>query len=177
MPDPVTEEYLQLVYTGGTNNSDPLLSLGGAFGQPIPYWDPVQHTLAQMLENIFPNVLPSEQAVGKTRYRCIGVKNTHPNGTMYYLRFKFVKTVGDCLFYFGWAPQAPGEAPQQLPNETTEPDGVTWYGANTAVEMPEHHLGPGETKALWFKLVIPAGASAQVYEYPECKFEWGAVGA
>jgi hypothetical protein len=44
MPQPVESTYLKLLYTGGTNNSDPLLSLGGAYGQEFIF-DPQQYTL------------------------------------------------------------------------------------------------------------------------------------
>ncbi len=130
-----------------------------------------------MLENLFPNVPPWEQEQGKTRYRCIGVHNSHQDGTMYFLEVFFTKAVGDCQLFVGWAPEAPNTAPQQLTDETVPPTNVTFYPAGQDIMMPEQHLGPMQTKGLWFKLVIPPGARDQAYEYPMIRFKWGAVGA
>jgi hypothetical protein len=176
MPQPVESTYLKLLYTGGTNNSDPLLSLGGAYGQEFIF-DPQQYTLDQLLENLFPNVRPEEQVAGKVRYRAIGIKNSHPDGTMYFFTLKMTKPVGDTVFYFGWAPEDINTPPQQIETETQEPSNVTWVGVNVSSQLPEVHLGPGEIKGLWIKQVIPAGASDQPYEYPQLRFTWGAVGA
>lgn len=177
MPQPVGASYLQLVYTGGENNNDPLLSLGGAFGQTFIF-DPLQHSLDELLENLFPNITPDEQAEGKTRYRAIGVKNSHPDGTMYFLKLKLTKAFGDVQFFFAWAPEEPNTPPQQIANETTPPSNVTtWHPVNSNIQMQEQHLGSLAVKGIWFKCVVPPGAGDQAYEYPAARFTWGAVGA
>jgi hypothetical protein len=177
MPEPVSEEYLQLVYTGGSNNNDPSLSLGGAYGQSFIF-DPNENTLEELLQKLAHNVTMMQQRDGYTYYRCIGVRNTHTDGTMYTFQVKLSKTDGgDCLVYIGWDPAGINQSPQTIATETVAPQNVTWIGAGQTLVLPETDLGPQETKGLWIKIVVPAGAKAMSFEYFNMQFEWGRVGA
>jgi hypothetical protein len=109
------------------------------------------------LENLFPNVRPEEQAAGKVRYRAIGIKNSHPDGTMYFFTLRMTKPVGDTVFYFGWAPEDMNTPPQRIETETQEPSNVTWVGVNVSSQLPEVHLGPGEDQGLMDQASHPRG--------------------
>lgn len=169
---------IKLVYTGGANNSDPYQSLGGAFSSVVITDDPTL-PMESLLEKLFPSVIGEEQASGKTRYRCIGVKNTHATDTAYRVRLKLSKAQGDCQIYFGWDPAAPGTAPQSIPNETTPPTGVTFSqpGPGNPLFMPDNppDLQAGKAKALWIKFVVPPGAQSQTFEHYDQYTEWDSL--
>lgn len=65
----VTEADVKFLFSGGTNNSDPAQSHGGAPGAEIP---------VPTAARIFDNVSNSELRAGAVDYRCIYVKNESP---------------------------------------------------------------------------------------------------
>jgi hypothetical protein len=62
---------ITVVLSGGSNNSDPALSLGGS-----PSQQPVT-------TNLFPNVTQQQAADGRTDYRCVYVFNNSGTDTLY----------------------------------------------------------------------------------------------
>jgi hypothetical protein len=64
---PITVSQISLVYSGGSANSDPTLSLGGN-SSVIPITN-------NQIDNIFDNVAPTDTQTGLTDYRCMYIFN------------------------------------------------------------------------------------------------------
>lgn len=72
MPASVADIVVTL--TGGSNNSNPLYSIGG---------NPSSYPVTGTLNNLFDNISDSESQIGKTDYRCIYVFNNSSLNTIY----------------------------------------------------------------------------------------------
>ena len=70
----VSANNISIVYSGGTTNPDPSLSLGG---------NPSNVLVGGLINNIFPNVDSDEAAAGKIDYRAVYIFNDHSSATLY----------------------------------------------------------------------------------------------
>lgn len=77
---------LSLVYTGGSNNNDPDLSLGGS---------PSNYPLTSNINNLFDNVDEATASSGNVDYRCIYIFNNNVADTFYNLRIYIEYVTGD----------------------------------------------------------------------------------
>lgn len=65
---------ISITYSGGSSNSNPLLSLGG---------DPSSVAIGSLINNLFRDVTSSEAATGYTDYRCFYIFNDSATETFY----------------------------------------------------------------------------------------------
>ena len=70
----ITAAELKMYLTGGSGNTDPLLSLGGV----ISTTELVNNTL----NNLWADITGDQSAAGRTRYRCVCLKNTNGSLTL-----------------------------------------------------------------------------------------------
>jgi hypothetical protein len=136
--------------SGGAANSSPLTSLGG-----------VQSTAAVAGTDILDDVTSAEAAAGRTEYRCVYVRNNHGSLTLYapfaWLNSNTPNTGTEVTIGLGTS--AVNGTEQSVANETTAPAGVTFsLAASKGAGLALENLGPGQSRAVWIKRVVTAGA-------------------
>jgi hypothetical protein len=159
---------IKFYLSGGINNLDPNLSLGGARSN--------QSIVNDQLDNIFDNVNKLESDIGDIEYRCFYVKNNHPTDTMstmvIYLQ-DGTDSNNDIVFY-GLGTACVGFVEQTIPNESTTPlGGVVFTNAKKRKDgFLIGNLGPGASKSIWLKRVVDEGAGSQKRNKFRLRFEF-----
>ena len=155
---PIINTDLQYRLSGGASNSSGDAALGGVISS---------NAVSTALNALFDAKSSAEATAGRTEYRCFYVRNGH--GTLTALGTKLwinANTPGsDTTFEIGLGTSAINGTEQTVANETTAPAGVTFSAAaNEAAALAIGDLAPGETKAIWVKLIVTAGAVGPVTE-------------
>lgn len=136
--------------SGGIDNSDPAASLGGG----------VATSYGGAPSTLFDNVSTDEASSGLIEYRCVYVKNTHPD--LSWSPKIFVKTdtsSADDEIAVGLEPGSVSSVAQTIPDEETAPTGVTFSHPTTqAGGLAVGTLAPGDFKAVWIRRTVEAGA-------------------
>ena len=152
---PIISTDIDYFLSGGSGNTDPAASLGGA----ISTTDATTNTL-------FDDVSSAEAAAGDTEYRCIFIKNSHGTLTLTAAKiFIQANTTGDriaiALDGLGKGGTAETEA-----DESTAPTGETFsQPTDYAGGLSLGDLAPGETYPIWIRRVIPSSAAAATDTY------------
>ena len=146
---PITSTDIVFRLSGGASNSDPLLSLGGA------------KSSVAAAATIFDSVDGAESAAGDVEYRCIYVRNIHGSLT---LTSAFAWVQSDTpqaltVIALGLGSSAMDGVEQTVANEGTAPAGVTFLPAvNKAGGIALGSIPPGQTRAIWLRRTVSAGA-------------------
>jgi hypothetical protein len=151
----ITNEIKQRL-TGGSSNSVPSASLGGV----ISSVDVVDNTD----NNIFADVSGDEGAAGSTKYRCIGVVNTHATLPLIAPKVWIVSNTPstDDTIAIGLGTSTFGTGTEQtIANEDSAPSGVTF----STPASKSAGLSPGDLPAtqhfyIWERRIVTASASA-----------------
>ncbi|MEJ1381334.1 MAG: hypothetical protein RPT95_10270 [Candidatus Sedimenticola sp. (ex Thyasira tokunagai)] len=147
-----TDITLQL--SGGASNADPNASLGGVISS---------NAVGAGLHNLFDIVGSDEAAAGDTEGRCVYIKNNHATLTLQNAKV-FVNSESPSAETdeeIGLGSSAIDGTEQTVADEDTAPVGVAFSQANgEANALAIGDLAPGQTKAIWIKRTISAGASA-----------------
>lgn len=149
---PIITSEIKLQLSGGSANTDPTASLGGAAS-----------ATAATGSTLFDAVAGSEAATGDVEYRCIYVKNT--NGSLTALSTQIYLPTNtpssDTTVDIGLGTSAVSGTEQTVANENTAPTGVTFSAAATqGAALTIGDLAPGATKAVWLRRTVNAGAVA-----------------
>lgn len=139
--------------SGGSSNSDPTASLGGA-----------KSTTTDATTTILPDVTGAQSAAGITQYRGVVVSNEH--GSLTYQSVKvWISTdtpSADTDADVALAAEAVNTQMASIGAETTAPTSVTF--ANTAVSFASGlsigDIPSTQFKGVWLKRVVTAGAAA-----------------
>lgn len=147
---PINSTDMKYRLSGGAANTDPLAALGGAA------------STTDAAATIFDNVTSAEASTGESEYRCVYVKNNH--GTLTALGTKvWVQTQtpsADTDVAIGLGTSAVNGNEQTVADENTAPAGVTFTApASFAAGLTIGDLTPGQTKAVWVKRTVNAGAA------------------
>lgn len=153
---------IQFRLSGGTGNTDPNASLGGA----------ISSTAAGT--NLFANVSSAQASAGLTSYRCIYVRNGTAGALSWTTAKVYISNpngpggayAGDTIT-IGVGTSAVNGTEQDVTTfspigtEITAPVGVTFYAAaDAAAALALGDIPAGHHKAVWVKRVISAGATA-----------------
>lgn len=136
--------------SGGINNSDPNLSLGGQ----------ISNTEAgQAPHNLFDYISPEEAADGDVEYRCIYVKNTNVSETLYgaVLYVSSETTSVSTTVHLAYD----DVGIQSIVNESTEPNSPYLSFTKPLTKADGIVLGdiePAGTKMIWLRWTVTAGA-------------------
>lgn len=111
----------------------------------------------------FDDVQPSESANGKIEYRCEYVRNNDATRTLeaatLWLSANTPST--STIIEVGLGTSAENGVEQTIANEATAPAGVVFStAASKAAGLLLGDLGPGETRAVWYRRTVAAGAPA-----------------
>lgn len=140
--------------SGGSGNTDPNASLGGA----ISSTEIVDNTV----NNLFASIGGSEASAGSTKYRGYFVKNNHGSLTAQntYIYIKTNTPSTDTVVYIGIATET-GSPMDTIVDEDTAPTGISFsLAATPGTALSIGSLAPGEVKGIWVKRVVTAGATA-----------------
>lgn len=142
---------IQMRLSGGAANASMLASIGGAMSSTA--W----------ASNIFDDITAGESAAGESEYRCVYVRNNH--GTLTWTApvvFILTNTPSPGTdVSIGLGTSAKNGTETAVADENTAPAGVTFSAAaNQAAGIALGDLGPGESRAIWIKRTVAAGAAA-----------------
>lgn len=150
----ITSSDLKIYLSGGSSNTDPVASLGGA----ISSTEVVDNTLA----NLFPNVTSAQALAGITQYLCIFIKNTHATltWTAPYTWISSNTPSTDSTINISVATET-GSPVQVIGDITTAPTGQSFTAPTSfATGLSLGDLVPGACKAVWVQRVISPNAVA-----------------
>lgn len=152
---PIASSDIKQYLSGGSGNTDPNASLGGAIST-TEITDNVDN-------NLFDDVSGSEATAGDTEYRGIYFKNTHASLTLQSTKI-WIETQttssNDAV-----AIALPGEGLnatiETIANESTAPSGETFSApASYAAGLSMGNIPNGQYYGLWVRRVVDASASA-----------------
>lgn len=159
----------EIVYrlSGGGSNTDPMASLGGAKSSTA--------LTDNSLNNLYADSLGTESAAGSTKYRAIYYHNGNASLTALNARVYITGNTPstDDTIAVGVGSAAINGTEQTVANENTAPTSVTFSTAavDYASGLALGDIPAGQHKAIWFRRVITAGASA--YDNDTLVFEVG----
>jgi hypothetical protein len=156
---PLSDSSFLIYYSGGTGNTSPAASIGGARGGTFPDDD----TNPNNLNMLFGPIAGSIASSGGTFYRVVYIRNTHASAT-----------AAGCVAYIQQQLAHAGltvavAVPTQdvntdvpaLASGTTAPTGVTWITTtNPSLGGSFGDLGPGQYRGLYVRLSVGAGTTA-----------------
>lgn len=144
--------------SGGSGNTDPNASLGGARSTSTEVTDNVDN-------NLFDDVTGAEHTAGDVEYRCIYIRNSHGSLTLtspvVWIQSDTSGADSDISIAVGTA--AVNGTEQTVANESTAPSGVTWSDAavSRATGLSLGDLPSTQHKAVWIRRTITAGSTPQ----------------
>jgi hypothetical protein len=152
---PIVSSDIKYRLSGGSGNSDPNASLGGAKSS-------VQIT-NNSLHNLFDVVSAAESTSGDTEYRCFYVHNGHATLTLTAAKV-WIQTntpSADTNLQIGLGTSAVNGTEQTVADEQTAPSGVSFSApANEGASLSIGDIPPGQHKAIWVRRIVGAAASA-----------------
>lgn len=149
----ISELNLRYFLSGGTGNTNPALSLGGAISG------------VAVSDTLFPRVSGDQARAGLVTHRCIYFKNEDAdlNGLLDPIRLWIdqLSTGADDEIDLGVDPVGKNFAAQLITDDETPPVGVTFSrptskGSGIALDAP---LGQGDYQAIWVRRTVNAGAA------------------
>jgi hypothetical protein len=165
------------------NGSDIVFYKSGVSGDGLGGQRHIETVSPFMLHNVFNLVSGVERTVGKTKYRCVYMRNKHPTETGINPRLFIPKdTVSSTTtLYVGFDHEAgvgdgiSSGVAQSIANEATAPTDVVFTNATDAsrgiplgIDLP-----PNKTVAIWFKLVIFLNTEQAKVDGCEVKVRFG----
>lgn len=145
---------LEFRLTGGSTNTDPNASLGGAMSA-----NPVSATA---MNNLFDNVSPTEANDGDTEYRAIDLYNSgDAAATAIEMYMSAETTSADSQLDFGTNNTTHDGSDQgdTIADESTAPGGITFAHYTNASRLSIVDIPAGSAVRVWIRRVIVAGAA------------------
>jgi hypothetical protein len=148
---PISSGDIKLKLSGGAANAVASASLGGAASS------------ADMPELIFDTVTGEQSAAGAVEYRCVYIKNNDPVRTMYATVAWFDTNTPNIAtnLSMGLGTSAMNAVEQVVAAGTTAPTGVTFTSPDAKnIGVAIGNIPPLQTRALWLRRSVTAGAAA-----------------
>ena len=153
----ITASDIQFFLSGGSGNTDPNASLGGAISSST-------QLSGTPLHNLFDIVSSAEAATGESEYRCFYIKNAHGTLTLQNAKF-WISTDSSGAssdVELALAGEGVNGTAETVANENTAPVGESFV--NTAISegaaLSIGNIPAGQHQAVWVKRIIPASAPA-----------------
>lgn len=146
--------------SGGSGNTDPNNSLGGAISST--------QIVSDTAQNLFDNVTGNESLNGSEEYRCFFVKNANGTLTLENARIWIASntTSGDDTIAMALGDVPVGTSPEQTVafpgnNPPSSPAlNFTTAATNSATALEIGNIPPGQHKGIWLRRTVNAGAAA-----------------
>lgn len=148
---PIVSTDIQFRLSGGASNAVSLTSIGGA-----------KSSVAAGAA-IFDDVQPAESSAGDVEYRCLYVHNAHATLTLTApVAWLPTNTPSPGTSVdVGVGTSAVNATEQTVADENTAPAGVTFAAAATqAAGVALGDIPPGQSRAIWIRRTVTAGAAA-----------------
>lgn len=140
---------IKFYLSGGSGNTDPAASLGGAIS-----------TTEVTGSTLFDTVSGAESAAGDTNYRCIYAKNTHGTLTLNSAKV-WLNSDSEGQITIALGGEGDNGTAETVANEATAPSGETFSeSASEGASLSLGNLAAGHYYPIWLKRVVTAGASA-----------------
>lgn len=152
---PITDASFLYYYSGGTGNTDPALSIGGARGGTLP----------GSLDALFGPIIGSVAQAGGVFYRVVYVRNTHTISTAAAMKLFLEQEYASSGLHLAVAvpTQARNVDVPALASGTTAPTGVTWTSTiDPASGGDMGDLGPGDVRGIYLRLTVDPGTTKTV---------------
>lgn len=165
---PILTSEIKMYLSGGAANADVNASLGGVISSV--------EVSSQILHNLFDIVTPEEALAGDVEYRCIYLKNTN-GGLTFFNAVAWINSITPSLqtsLSLGLGTSGISATETAVGNESTAPTSVTFsaplaQGAGIALG----DLTAGDTRAVWLRRTINAGALAYNQDGPSISIGGG----
>lgn len=152
---------IKFLLSGGAANEDPNAALGGIIS--------ATEVVDDTLQNLFANITGAQHTAGATKYRCIYIKNNSAESAANVKVYLNSNTPGvDSAITIGLDLAGVGDGASTgvadtVANEDTAPSpAVTFTSADGfANALSVGAMTAGQVIAVWVKLVITAGSTAQ----------------
>lgn len=148
---PITSTELVFRLSGGSANSTPAASLGGAIS-----------STTMGTTTIFDAVASSEASAGSVEYRCVYVRNNNATLTLSNARvwLSVVSSGSKATHAIGVGTSAVNGTETSVANETTAPAGVT-FSAPTVIgdALALGDLPVGQHRAIWIRRTVPSSTT------------------
>lgn len=149
---------IKIYLSGGSTNTDPNDSIGGAMSST--------QLVDDNLHNLFAKVSASEASTGSTKYRGIYVKNENGHTLTLTDAIAFIEsqsTSTDTSIEVAVANEAIDASMEALTNESTAPTAISgsWVSAvGTASGSAIGDVADGSYRGIWVKRIVNASATA-----------------
>jgi hypothetical protein len=144
---------LEFRLTGGSTNSDPDASLGGAMSS--------NQLSGTAMNNLFDDVSPSEASAGDTEYRAIDIYNSGDAEAQSVAAYMSTETSSPDSQLDFWNDGTTHDGSDQgdtIADESTEPTGASWSHYTSASKLSLPNIPAGQATRLWIRRVITAAA-------------------
>ena len=152
---PIVSGDIKQYLSGGSGNTDPNASLGGAIS--------TTEITDNTDNNLFDDVSGSEATAGDTEYRGHYVKNTHGTLTLQNAKIwiETQTTSANDAVAIALAGEGLNATMETIANESTAPVGETFSApASYAAGLSLGNVAAGQIYGIWTRRVVDAGASA-----------------
>ena len=163
---PIQNEDIEYRLSGGSNNTNPALSLGGTISNT--------EITEDSMNAIWANVTGDQAEDGDIAYRCIYVKNAHAT-LIWTLPVVWITELTPSTWDeidIGVGTAASGGVEQIIGAETTAPTAVTFFRPlNKASGRQLGSIAAGSHKAIWIRRTVTAGAEIYNPNYYQIRVE------
>ena len=159
---PITPNNLKRYLTGGSSNTNPNNSLGGARSNT---------QVGTGNNNLWDNISSSETSSNRTEYRCEMIRNEHATLAWQAPRIYISQdnTNANITIAIGKSNQTQGSTPDQISFETTTPPGVTFSSPMTysaaATNLSHSDVAARAFIAYWTRRTMTRNADASSDNY------------
>ena len=146
---------LEFRLTGGSTNSVPNASLGGAMSS--------NQLSGTAMNNLFDNVTPDEASAGDTEYRAIDVYNSGDEEAQSVEMYMSTETSSadsqlDMGIGAGGTPHDGSDQGDTVADESTAPSGVSFTHNTSASKLSLPNIPAGQAVRMWIRRVVSVGA-------------------
>lgn len=152
---PISASDIQFYLSGGSGNSDPNASLGGAVS--------TTQISTTALHNLFDAVGSGEASSGDTEYRALFVKNNHGSIILEsaVIWIQSQTTSPDTSLEIALADEGIASTIETVADESTAPSGPTFSAPSSKGSgLSIGNLGAGQYHGIWIKRIVSAAAAA-----------------
>lgn len=151
----IVQADIQIKLSGGSGNTDPDASLGGAIS--------TTGITDATLSNLFDQVSGDESSAGDTEYRCFYFKNNHGSLALQnaVVWVDANTPASDTSVEIALAGEGVNGTAETIANESTAPSGETFSApATKGAGLSVGNIPAGQHIAVWVKRIINAAAAA-----------------
>lgn len=149
---PIAEADIKIYLSGGSANSDPNASLGGAIS--------TTELVDASLHNLFDVISSAEASSGDTEYRCIYVKNTHGSLTWQNV-VTWISTQATATVAIALGGAGINGTAETIADESTAPTGESFSNpANQGAGLSIGNMAAGDHFPIWVRRTVVSGQTA-----------------